>query len=74
MTHRQASIETMAAVIQLLTKTPRSVPEVSELTGTSKNAVMRYFKALSDEGLIERAPEHDQPTGGIKRQAWRWVQ
>jgi DNA-binding IclR family transcriptional regulator len=72
-THRQSSIETMASVVQLLTRAPRTAQELCHLTDTSRNAVDRYIHALRDEGLIVRAPEHDVPSGAAKQNAWRWV-
>ena len=70
MTHRQSSIETMASVVQLLTRAPRTAQELCHLTDTSRNAVDRYIHALREEGL---SPEHDVPTGRAKQQAWRWA-
>ena len=60
--------------IFLLTKKPRTVRELCELTGMHKAACMRWLNDLQDEGLLssQKLPSVEGRIGDRAR-LWTWV-
>ena len=72
------TLEMIFAFVHLLTKAPRSAPEMIELLGISKNVPTLYFKMLEAEGLIRKVGyvrpginTRGQPMKGPL--VWEWI-
>lgn len=62
------------AVVFLLHGRPRTVPELVELTGNSRGAVIRTLNLLAEEGLIDKARgRRIEGTAGGIASVWTWV-
>jgi len=64
--------ERYAAILFLLTKSPRTVTELADLTAHNHEGVRGWLKALEGEGLVEAAETKTGPKGGAKAIVYRW--
>jgi Helix-turn-helix domain len=79
MSRNNRNLGLFAATVQLLTKAPRSCPELSSLLGSgTRNTVYHYVEVLEAEGLIEKIG-YTQPgrnTQGVPTRGpmvYRWI-
>lgn len=75
MNPRQGSFHSrMAYVVALLTKKPRTMPELERITGQTHLALSRYLAALEAEGLVLRGLEPPNPhKQGFRAAMWSWT-
>jgi DNA-binding MarR family transcriptional regulator len=59
----------LADTTALVYRRPRTVPELVELTGLSRQAVYRHLEALEGEGLVQRK---FLPAGNGNAPVWSW--
>jgi predicted ArsR family transcriptional regulator len=64
--------ERYAAILFLLTKSPRTVTELADLTGHNHEGVRGWLKALEAEGLVDAKPMQTGPKGGARAIVYRW--
>lgn len=72
MSDSNAYRERYAAITFLLTKRPRTVSELAELTGHNHEGVRGWLKALHAEGLLEAQEAPAGPKGGSRAIVYRW--
>jgi predicted ArsR family transcriptional regulator len=72
MSDSNAYRERYAAITFLLIKSPRTVSELSELTGHSHEGVRGWLRALHAEGLLEAQEAPAGRKGGAKATVYRW--
>ena len=65
-------LELFAAVVQLLTKAPRTVRELCGLLGTSDVQIRRHLSILEAEGLVARKPMVRETGLGRASDRWEW--
>ena len=57
MTTRRTPIELSAAIIAMLFKKRRTVDELAELLGATRDSIRRHLDALDAEGVLHIEPE-----------------
>jgi len=64
------------AIVFLLTRGPRTIRELRQLTGASENGIHGVIKKLEDEGLVEVGGfrKSATPRPGSLPNEWRWVE
>ena len=73
MSDSNAYRERYAAILFLLTKSPRTVSELAELTGHNHEGVRGWLKALEAEGLVQKDKSTKQHArGGSTGFVYRW--
>ena len=71
---RNPNIDTRVAMIQLLTRAPRTVEELARLSGSSKRSTRTWLKALESEALVSRARGARLDDGeGFAPDTWTWI-
>lgn len=58
---RRNTAQNVAATVFLVSKAPRSAPEVGRLLNIHADVAMNYLKTLEAEGLATRLPDDRKP-------------
>ena len=60
-------------VVALVMKKPRTVTEISEVTGRDRTVIRQYLVAAEGEGLVAKSyPKKPIGTPGITPAVWTW--